>query len=151
MKKRTIVVFIVFLIILAACGKQTPTVATPTPVGTPVYPNNYADYSLPIPDLYKQISDNYASMTKLQYQEYSASLVGKRVHLEMSVTDVRTDGMVELCSGNPGSDGCVLLEGLPKDMSLKLTKFQTMSFDGTIEIAINPVLILKDPVVYFIH
>ena len=98
--------------------------ATMQPTNTPVFWDKSKIYPTPVPDLYKQILDNKAKMTDLQFKDYLGTLKGQRIHLKATVKEVLTDGRVYFSATDGGFFDTVYLSGLPKDMLLKLNKDQ---------------------------
>lgn len=112
----------------------TPTPApteTPLPTLTPLYAASDL-HPTPRPGLYDEIHANRSSMTSLQFKDYCASLIGQRIHLEGSVTQVFSDYRLLIDPDGGGFLDGASVTGLPKDIAIQIPKDSRISLDGTI-------------------
>lgn len=111
----------------------TPTPApteTPLPAPTPLYAAG--SHPTPRPGLYDEIHANKSSMTNLQFKDYCTSLIGQRIHLEGSVTQVYSDYRLLIDPDGGGFLDGASITGLPKDIAIQISKDNRVSLDGTI-------------------
>lgn len=136
---------------------QPPT-DTPEPTITetpaPIFAGAAAGYSTPVPNLYQDILGNKGKMTDLQFKEFFKTLSTSRVHLEGSVTEVYEDGRVLFHVNDSGLFDTVSVTGIPKDVSVKISKNANIVLDATVAGFSNILgfqLDCTDPVIYSIE
>jgi hypothetical protein len=88
------------------------------------------------PDVYTCdfINNKRKSMTELQWNEYTETLVGKRIKYVGSITEVYSDGRIQIsaCSGL-WSGGPFIVYGTPLDIARNFSKGQIIQGEGTIK------------------
>jgi hypothetical protein len=115
-----------------------PPTDTPLPTDTPIPPTDTPS-STNTPQLlsFEQIVATYEAMTDRQRQDYRVSLRGQRVHWKGTVTEVDSNGNVDL-EMNPSHWGySVHILELPADLAGKLQRNQIFEFDGVIDSAVD--------------
>ena len=80
------------------------------------------------------INEQRKDLTELQWDEYTKSLVGKRIKYEGEITEVYDDGRIQIdaCSGIL-SGGPFIIYGTPIDVAIQFSKDQFIKGEGTIK------------------
>jgi hypothetical protein len=99
--------------------------ATPKPVPT----------STPAPRnlTFGEIASSRDSMTDLQWKAYEATIIGKRILWNCTVSDVTEDGKVIVHTAPEPLMWSIYLEGLPKSVVLGFNKGKALQIEGTIK------------------
>lgn len=106
---------------------QEPT-STPQPTATPAFVWQTPTASaLTMND----IERNYSDLTDIQWNDYSKSIIGQRVHWRGTVDEVYTSGTINVDVGQDYFHS-VFLDGVPKDIGKTLQKDSVIEFEATI-------------------
>lgn len=88
---------------------------------------------------YRQIEDKFNALTDLQRESYLPTLVGQGVHWRGKVTNVESDGSLDLNVGQRGLFYNVAMTDVPKDIAVKLNREDAIEFQGVITKAVQGV------------
>lgn len=140
-------------------GDKTPKVAgvdtagNPLPTETPIFKGR-GNYPPADPNLFRELVTNVDKMTDLQFRDFADKQIGKRVHLEGSVTEVYTDGRVQISPKGGSLLSRAVLHDIPNDVAMQISKDKSLSVDVTITEITNLLGLqvdANDPVIYWVR